>query len=408
MDGVRLLALLVLTACDAGGVLVSVDVRTDLAPGVEFTRIVTTAETDPEAVEIYEASIADDFVNGERVAEIEGARPGSLRLSVALYDGDALVLERPILTEIDASRAITILMTRDCRDVGCGEGEACWGGRCVEESCTESCAEECARDDDCAPMASCTEALCDDGACVYPIRAGACAPPAICNPEVGCEGGESDAGMPDAGMRDAGTRDAGMADAGMPDAGMPDAGMDAGPSCGAGELYCGACVDPLTDEAHCGTCGAACSPPNTCWDGACGLRELAYWLNDRRAVARMCGAMSMPAVAALTWDDRIATANQRHANDMAARDLMTGFYTGTDGSTPQSRLTPVYTFNWEYQQTFASDPSELLPDIIDQLLTDSADICRWLMAAEPIHVGAGAAIGASGTHYWAFQLARPG
>ena len=47
------------------------------------------------------------------------------------------------------------------------------------------------------------------------------------------------------------------------DAGLPEA-------CAAGLLRCGpACVDTRLDDAHCGGCGMACSPLQSCAAGGC-------------------------------------------------------------------------------------------------------------------------------------------
>jgi hypothetical protein len=59
---------------------------------------------------------------------------------------------------------------------------------------------------------------------------------------------------------DAGPPDAGQPDAGPPDAGPPDAGpIDAGNTCPLPQIICdGACIDPMSDPANCGTCGNGC------------------------------------------------------------------------------------------------------------------------------------------------------
>ncbi len=64
-------------------------------------------------------------------------------------------------------------------------------------------------------------------------------------------------------------------DVGTPDVGQPDGGEpDAGP-CGPGEILCGErCVDPQTDEAHCGGCDPCVAAPHSaalCQEGQCVL-----------------------------------------------------------------------------------------------------------------------------------------
>src|ERR1700722_2945152 len=48
-----------------------------------------------------------------------------------------------------------------------------------------------------------------------------------------------------------------------------DAGPDASFACEGGSECGGACVDELTDPAHCGSCGNACGAGQTCWSGTC-------------------------------------------------------------------------------------------------------------------------------------------
>jgi hypothetical protein len=386
----HLLSLLVLSACDASASTLYVDVRSDLVPGVEFTRV--DVFIDPSQIRTFAAAQGQDFVRGERVAELTRERRGQVQLSVELYDPDELVAARPVIVQLEGSRAVTVLITRDCREVPCPEGQACWAGSCVDARCTERCASECTDDDECVPAAACAEGRCDEGACVFPAREDACDRSQYCDPDVGCEPAiVIDAGMP----------------AGV-DAGVPDAGVDAGPPCGPDELLCGTCVDPNIDEDHCRVCGNACIAPATCWDAACGLRELLYWINERRSVARMCGAMSMPAVPPLAWNDLVATANQRHAAEMAGFDSGAAYTDGRDGSSPSSRLTDAeYAWATHYPVVFVAGAEELLPDIVDQAFDEDAGRCRELMSATVVDFGAGAAIGASGAHYWSFQLARP-
>ncbi|MEZ4411003.1 MAG: hypothetical protein R3A52_31665 [Polyangiales bacterium] len=104
--------------------------------------------------------------------------------------------------------------------------------------------------------------------------------------------GVTDAGAVDTGPADTGAQvdtgaadvavDAGWVDAGddvtdVSDAGddVTDVGADTGPDvptimCPTGQTACGgACVDPLTDEAHCGRCDVPCSDTSYCQNGSC-------------------------------------------------------------------------------------------------------------------------------------------
>ena len=55
-----------------------------------------------------------------------------------------------------------------------------------------------------------------------------------------------------------------------PDVDMPEPAMDGGNPCGPGTQWCGSsCVDTSTDPGHCGACGNACGPLQTCVGGTC-------------------------------------------------------------------------------------------------------------------------------------------
>lgn len=81
-----------------------------------------------------------------------------------------------------------------------------------------------------------------------------------------CGGGDIDSGAPadDDGGLPPGTDGGSHSD--------PDASLtpDSGGACTTPLLECeGGCVDPTSDEAHCGDCATACAPAETCVEGAC-------------------------------------------------------------------------------------------------------------------------------------------
>lgn len=208
-----------LGACDGGTVSVSVELRTDFVPGVEFVAVETFAEdaTGRDEVAVFRT---DDYASAaRRVAELDGLAPSAARrVTVRLLDADrAEVARRTVVFEHQRDRAVAVLLTRRCRAVVCGPGESCFAGRCQSEACEGGgCVAECASPADCA-AAGCAAVDCVTGACFAEPVAGACAAGSYCDPETGC--------VPDpAGPVDAGP---GPTDAGA-DAGH-DAGVDAGP-----------------------------------------------------------------------------------------------------------------------------------------------------------------------------------
>ena len=69
-------------------------------------------------------------------------------------------------------------------------------------------------------------------------------------------------------------------------------------------------------------------------------------VNTARASARSCGAVHFAAAGPLTWNTQLATAAQRHSSDMAQNGYREATaqepeapHTGSDGSTPQQRIT---------------------------------------------------------------------
>jgi len=260
---VRLLVitLLVLVAqllgCDGGGdAILLVDLKTDLAAGLEFQRVRTELRTtvDGAALSIDHDTTDADYLDGQRVAEFDELEEGSVQLIVELLKTNGnLVARRPAVVQLTGgTQAVTIVATRSCLSVECpmtGDGAeqtACLDGRCVNPECTpesmESCGTaSCTSAAECGDAPACVEVRCEASACLVTPRDGRCGAGEICDLGLGCIGGSTppdagptDSGPPDTGAMDSGTpMDAGM-DSGTPmDAGTdtapPDVGVDAGP-----------------------------------------------------------------------------------------------------------------------------------------------------------------------------------
>lgn len=204
--GARLAALASVLAiaacgCDSQPTLLVVDLRTDFVAGVEFSRVRTTVDTldddAPRAVE-QEVERGEDFVDGQRIAELDGLSKGPLRMRVQLLaKNGAVIAERPVSVRLDGRLLVTVVMTRDCRDVSCPKEDgdptltACHGGRCVDPGCTpdtpERCPDpECTDASDCPSGASCASATCIGGECGFDPDSSTCDSGAFCEPETGC------------------------------------------------------------------------------------------------------------------------------------------------------------------------------------------------------------------------------
>lgn len=285
---------------------VIVDLRTDLAPGIEFSAVRT--ELTSRRGETRNASLpafrSEDYLAARRVAELGGVARGNATLRVTLADDSgAPVLVRESVVRLDGRVAVLVVLTRDCRGVRCDDPgrPLCVAGQCVPAECgiqsLLECGEaECDTDAACdPPAAACARATCAEGACLSMETPGACGMSEWCQPETGCmpvpDAVPPDAGPPgDGGTDDAGSGDGGTSDAGAVDAGAADAGPD--PRCmWSGtqwscncpmETSCDFVCDPTATScvAECGTvstcsldCGAVRSCTINCSFGAmCDLR----------------------------------------------------------------------------------------------------------------------------------------
>ncbi|MGE0787778.1 MAG: LamG-like jellyroll fold domain-containing protein [Sandaracinaceae bacterium] len=177
---------------------VTIDLRTDLLPGIEFSSVRVRADVlVPPPVHDVDETLS--YSRGARVADLV-FDVSDAELTVELLDETgALVASRPVEVALSRPTSIVVLITRDCADVRCpGEGEpstatACYGGTCQSASCTsehtDACeAPECMRDADCnRPTGSgCAGSICVSGACFYPPTEGRCAAGEVCHPDLGC------------------------------------------------------------------------------------------------------------------------------------------------------------------------------------------------------------------------------
>jgi len=190
--------MLLLMACSGSRVELLVDLRTDLVPGQEFVRVVSVLTPTGGSSPYDEAlSVDADFpaFEGSRVAEFPKLQEGPYQLRVRLEDKDgAFLIERQLDLALREDFAVTVVITRSCRNVTCDDPEraACLGGVCVSASCSPETDEQCGpaacgESLDCtAPSASCAEAACISGTCFFRGREDACAESAYCNPDSGC------------------------------------------------------------------------------------------------------------------------------------------------------------------------------------------------------------------------------
>lgn len=220
-------ALLLLSACGPSTHRLVVEVRSDLGPGVEFTRVRTelAARREDRA-----AARGEDYVTGVRVAELDGLEPGSHTVVVSLLDGADVVVDRELRVEVREDTAVVVVLTRSCQTIECpsagGEPSlsTCVAGTCVDPRCVEEGSfcppRECTGNDECGAAAACARSTCEDGVCFSVGDDAMCGAGEHCDPDEGCR------------LPGGGSPDGGLADAGAPDGGAPDAG----PVCGSERL----------------------------------------------------------------------------------------------------------------------------------------------------------------------------
>jgi hypothetical protein len=240
---------------ESGGVDLLVQVRTDLAPGLEFTGVTVEVIDDlasPEALFYREAVAVEgqDYLDAHPVGSFRVA-PGTYSLRVQLADrDDRAVLGRAVVTDVSANTVVTVVMTRSCRGVTCEGGpedvavKACLGGACVDPHCTEQTLDacgvaQCTSDADCAGGPPCATSACLSGACASVGHHDRCDALSWCDATRGCvpRPVPFDSSVPeiDSAMPDAGTD------------GAPDAAADAGTPTDATVTTADAGVDATTD-----------------------------------------------------------------------------------------------------------------------------------------------------------------
>ncbi len=269
--------LLVAGACTPEPISLTVDLRTDYHPGLQFSQVVSSLarRAEPTAGEVREEALmvegSEDFLRSVRVAEFDDALAGDVDLRVRLMDaGGRIVAQRRVTLTLDTSYAALVLLTTNCAGVTCpapaGSPQLteCLDAQCIDPACTaqmpELCPPPCVEDGDCAPEAGCDMRACIDGACF-------CADP----PRV-----------PDGGVSDAGVD----ADTGPPCECTPGETEDVMMSCGA----CGTGTE--TDTRTCGDdCQWGDFVAGSCMGGGrCMPGEVTSCNNDDPCGERTCRA----------------------------------------------------------------------------------------------------------------------
>jgi hypothetical protein len=182
--------------------MLSIDLVSDIVPGVEMFAVRTTVlpagvVPDPTTpAQTFDLEPDADLTRGVRIAEVRDIPPGEHRVTVELLDDlGGVVVTRGVDIRMVGSLSIRVVVTRDCLFLGCpGVGDdadltECLGGHCVTAACADgSCADaECQTDGDCpVPGSDCAATFCREGVCLTFETPGVCEEGSACSPEVGC------------------------------------------------------------------------------------------------------------------------------------------------------------------------------------------------------------------------------
>jgi len=189
-----------LGGCVDDELVLVVDLRTDLVPGVEFQRVRTIVETGDDSGTFVDvaAMTGAAFITGQRIAELTELASGPVRIRVeAQTEAGTVVAARPVSITLTESLGVTVVLSRACQGLTCPipDGDplatACIGAVCGDAACTVenpgACGSpECSVDTDCATGAPCAAPVCTGGVCLLRPDDATCAAEEYCDPDVGC------------------------------------------------------------------------------------------------------------------------------------------------------------------------------------------------------------------------------
>jgi uncharacterized protein YkwD len=133
--------------------------------------------------------------------------------------------------------------------------------------------------------------------------------------------------------------------------------------------------------------------------------ELLAAHNEARSQGRNCGDTYYPAVPALTWNCKLASAAAAHDQDMAANNIFS--HTGSDGSQIWDRITDAgYTPSY-WGENIAAGYSTV--DQVMQVWLESSGHCSNIMSENFTEMGADklTTSGAAYPVYWTTDFGRP-
>jgi uncharacterized protein YkwD len=131
--------------------------------------------------------------------------------------------------------------------------------------------------------------------------------------------------------------------------------------------------------------------------------EMLRAINEARAVARSCGGVAKPAVAALAWNNLLFNAAAAHSTDMAQRNYFE--HNTPEGVTPFQRMEQA-----GYKYSSAGENIAAGQNDIASVMTSwlkSPDHCKIIMGTSYKDVGTACIKDTKGTPYWTLNIASP-
>ena len=133
--------------------------------------------------------------------------------------------------------------------------------------------------------------------------------------------------------------------------------------------------------------------------------ELIARVNQARASGRVCGGISYPAVAAVSWNEQLKNAATEHSADMARRNYFG--HTGSDGTNGGQRINRA-----GYQWRMWAENITAVPVSVEHAMAlwfDSPPHCAAIMHPAAVEVGASCVQNnnAQYKNYWTMELAAP-
>ncbi len=201
------IALALLASCAGGNATVYVDVVTDLCPDVDGGPRCLEDRFDDVRVSLDRTlsvgrapRASDDYVDGQRVAELSDVEPRTYVLSVELFERGVLVARATRELEVrEAALVVRVPIQSACAGVSCPDPAGdpalteCVSGACVDPGCFDgggaSCGALCESDAGCTASVACGEVRCVEHVCLELLRDERCAAGERCIAGIGCFGG---------------------------------------------------------------------------------------------------------------------------------------------------------------------------------------------------------------------------